>query len=232
MLQSWTAFRRFQVLPRLALVKPLTLACVAGALALSLAAGPAQAADDDDELPELQFLKRMFGIQDQGPIEYRERSPLVVPPTRNLPSPETVAAESNPAWPQDATKTPKKKKEQKLSITDRQISDQGKPISPYELDKGRKAGAGLTPTSASAANDRGAPLPPDQLGYKGGLFGGLFKDQNKDEVTTFPGEAPRTSLTAPPAGYMTPSPNYPYGLSAKKEAPKPFKLEDRGTEQR
>lgn len=227
MLQSWTAFRHFP-----ALIRSLTLACVAGALALSLAAGPALAADDEEELPELQFLKRMFGITDPGPIEYRERSPLVVPPTRNLPSPEQVSAESNPAWPQDATRSPKKKKEQKVSVTDKQVNDAGRPISPYDLDKGRKAGAGLSPTSAAAANERGAPLPPDQLGYKGGLFGGLFKDQNKDEVATFTGEAPRTNLTAPPTGYMTPSPNYPYGLSAKKEAPKPFKLEDRGTEQR
>ena len=64
------------------------------------------------------------------------------------------------------------------------------------------------------------------------MFGGLFKDQDKDETVAFPGEGPRTTLTAPPTGYMTPSPNYPYGLSAKKEAPKPYKLEDRGTEQR
>jgi hypothetical protein len=28
---------------------------------------------------------------------------------------------------------------------------------------------------------------------------------------------------------MTPSPNHPYGLGVKKEAPKPYKLEDRGT---
>jgi hypothetical protein len=229
MLQSWTAFRHSQVLLVHVLLKRLTLACCAGALAFSLGGFPAHAADDEETLPELEFLKKMFGIQDQGPIEYRERSPLVVPPTRNLPSPETVAAESNPAWPQDATKTPKKKKEQKLSVTDQQIA--GKPISPYELDKGRKAGAGLTPTT-SDRGDRGAPLSPSELGYKGGLFGGLFKDQNKDEVVTFTGEAPRTSLTEPPTGYMTPSPNYPYGLSAKKEAPKPFKLEDRGTEQR
>ena len=62
------------------------------------------------------------------------------------------------------------------------------------------------------------------------MFGGLFKDQDKGEMATFTGEAPRTNLTAPPTGYMTPSPNHPYGLSAKKEAPKPFKLEDRGTE--
>ncbi|MBZ0147534.1 MAG: hypothetical protein K8F62_08340 [Pseudorhodoplanes sp.] len=230
MLQSWTAFRHFQVLSRPALVKRLTVACFAGALALSLGGFPAYAADDEEEPFELQFLKKMFGITDQAPIEYRERSPLVVPPTRDLPSPETVSAESNPAWPQDAAKTPKKKKEQKLSVTDQQIA--GNPISPYELDKGRKAGAGLTPTSPSAANDRGAPLSPSELGYKGGLFGGLFKDQDKGEVATFPGEAPRTTLTSPPTGYMTPSPNQPYGLSAKKEAPKPYKLEDRGTEQR
>lgn len=206
------------------------IACFAGALAFSLCGGaPAHAADDDDEAFELQFLKKMFGIQNEAPIEYRERAPLVVPPTRNLPSPEAVSAEANPAWPKDADKTPTKKKA-RLSVTDGEMA--GKPISPYELDKGRKAGAGLTPTSPSAANDRGAPLSPSELGYKGGLFGGLFKDQDKGEVAQFPGEAPRTTLTAPPTGYMTPSPNYPYGLSAKKEAPKPYKLEDRGTEQR
>ena len=232
MLQPCTAFRHSQDVPAPALIKRLALACCAGALALSLLGGPACAADDDEEPFELQFLKRMFGITDQAPIEYRERSPLVVPPNRNLPSPETVAADSNPAWPQDATKTPKKKKEQKLSVTDKQMTDQGKPISPYELDKGRRAGAGLSPTPTTGRDERGAPLPPSELGYKGGLFGGLFKDQDKGETATFSGEAPRTTLTAPPTGYMTPSPNQPYGLSAKKEAPKPFKLEDRGTEQR
>lgn len=224
MLQCFTAFRHTPFLRR------LSLACIAGALALSLGGNaPAYAADDEEEAFELQFLKKMFGIQNEAPIEYRERAPLVVPPTRNLPSPEQVAAETNPAWPKDADKTVKKKKAG-LSVTDADFA--GKPISPYEMDKGRKAGAGLAPTSASAANDRGAPLSPSELGYKGGLFGGLFKDQDKGEVVSFPGEAPRTNLTAPPTGYMTPSPNFPYGLSAKKEAPKPYKLEDRGTEQR
>jgi len=204
-------------------------ACFAGALALSFGGAPAFAADDDDDAYELQFLKKMFGIQDQQAIEYRERAPLVVPPNRNLPSPEAVAAESNPAWPKDADKTPKKKKAA-MSATDADVS--GRPISQYEMQKGRKAGAGLTPTAASAANDRGNPISPSELGYKGGLFGSIFQDQDKGEVAQFTGEAPRTSLTAPPTGYLTPSPNFPYGLSAKKEAPKPFKLEDRGTEQR
>jgi hypothetical protein len=226
MLQSWTVRN-----PR-ALLKRLTLAAFAGALALSFAGVPASAADDDDDAPEVTFIKKMFGITDQPTIDYRERSPLVVPPTRNLPAPESVAAEtSNPAWPQDASRV-KKKKERKVSVTDQQINDQGRPLSPYELDKGRRAGAGLSPTATTGRDERGAPLSPSELGYKGGVFDTLFKNTNKDDVATFTGEPPRTTLTAPPTGYMTPSPNYPYGLSAKKEAPKPFKLEDRGTEMR
>src|SRR5258705_7059999 len=73
MLQSWTAFRHSHTVLRRTM-----LACCAGLLALSLGGGPAYAADDeDDTLPELLFLKKMFGITDEAPIDYRERSPLV-----------------------------------------------------------------------------------------------------------------------------------------------------------
>lgn len=227
MLQSCPAPRHSRVFSGPALIKRLTVACFAAALMVSLGSGtPAYAADDDEEAYELQFLKKMFGIKEQAPIEYRERSPLVVPPTRNLPSPEAVSAESNPNWPKDPEKQPKKKS-QKLSVTDSQIENTR--MSPYEVDKGRKAGAGLSPTPSG---DGGKVLSPGELGYKGGLFSGLLKNTDKDEVAVFEGEGPRTTLTAPPTGYMTPSPNQPYGLGAKKEAPKPYKLEDRGTEQR
>jgi hypothetical protein len=222
MQQSWTALRN-----PYALIKRLTIACFAGALMVSLGGSTSTyAADDEEEAPEITFFKKMFGITDQAAIDYRERSPLVVPPTRNLPSPEAVAAEANPNWPKDPEKQPKKKS-QKVSVTDQQIEKNR--LSPYELEKGRKAGAGLSP---STSDDGGKPLSPSEMGYKGGLFSGLLKDQNKGEVAVFEGEGPRTTLTAPPTGYMTPSSNQPYGLGVKKEAPKPFKLEDRGTEQR
>ena len=40
--------------------------------------------------------------RDGSGIEYRERSPLVVPPSRNLPQPRSeTAATENPAWPND-----------------------------------------------------------------------------------------------------------------------------------
>jgi hypothetical protein len=38
----------------------------------------------------------------------------------------------------------------------------------------------------------------------------------KDEQAQFVREPDRTSLTQPPAGYQTPSPNYPYGIGETK----------------
>ena len=97
----------------------------AGAVALALALGLsgvglsavgwsthafAQNADDDENVPLdtkmlRQFLKdlglRRDGESDVG-IDYRERAPLVVPPSRNLPKPQNEAAVTNsPAWPTD-----------------------------------------------------------------------------------------------------------------------------------
>jgi hypothetical protein len=42
----------------------------------------------------------------------------------------------------------------------------------------------------------------------------------KEESAKFTGEPPRTSLTDPPPGYQTPSPDQPYGLG-KAAPPKP-----------
>jgi len=47
------------------------------------------------------------------------------------------------------------------------------------------------------------------------MFGG-----KKEETAKFTGEPPRSSLTDPPPGYQTPSPDQPYGLG-KAGPPKP-----------
>src|SRR5258705_3294994 len=57
-----------------------------------------------------------------------------------------------------------------------------------------------------------AILSPSQLGYSGG-FSGLFGG-NKAETAPFKGEPTRDSLTQPPVGYQTPSPNFAYGTRA------------------
>ena len=86
-------------------------AAVELALALAWSAGSARAEDanDDENVPLdtklfRQFMKDLgLSRSGDGMIEYRERAPLVVPPSRNLPPPrgeEEVAAKT-PAWPKD-----------------------------------------------------------------------------------------------------------------------------------
>ena len=68
--------------------------------------------------------------------------------------------------------------------------------------------------------DEPRTLQPSELGYFGGLFSnfGSFGGQ-KEETRTFTREPPRSSLTAPPAGYQTPSTEQPYGISPKTLRP-------------
>ena len=61
-----------------------------------------------------------------------------------------------------------------------------------------------------------AILSPSQLGYEGGLSG-LFGG-SKTESAPFKGEPTRDTLTMPPPGYQTPSPNFAYGTGGPKES--------------
>jgi hypothetical protein len=105
---------------------------------------------------------------------------------------------------------------------------EGRPLPRSELDRGRGGGRG----QASNTPEEGArPMKPSELGSKGflgGLFSGGFG--NKTETTEFTGEPVRESLTAPPTGYQTPSPNHPYGVGPWTPEPaKPARIEDRAS---
>src|SRR5688572_5014161 len=87
----------------------LKLAVAVLGIGLVMTAGAARAADDDedDKTFEEKIIENiMAGIggtnmENRG-IEYRERSPLVVPPKLNLPPPASAAAEAPVAnWPKD-----------------------------------------------------------------------------------------------------------------------------------
>src|SRR6266550_5158340 len=92
-----------------ALRRTLRLAVVAVGVGLVLTAGAARAEDDDEDdktFEEKIIEGLMAGIggtnmENRG-IEYRERSPLVVPPKRDLRPPEQVKSEiKDPNWPKD-----------------------------------------------------------------------------------------------------------------------------------
>jgi len=70
-------------------------------------------------------------------------------------------------------------------------------------------------------------MRPSELGSKS-FFSDIFSTfSDKGETGTFNGEPARESLTAPPAGYQTPSPAQPYGLAPKKAKAKAATVEDR-----
>jgi hypothetical protein len=65
----------------------------------------ARAGDDDDSPSVMGKIMETFGLRDPkgsyAGIDYNERSPLVVPPTRDLPPPEASTAPPAPNWPKD-----------------------------------------------------------------------------------------------------------------------------------
>ena len=60
------------------------------------------------------------------------------------------------------------------------------------------------------------PLQPN-INHKSGMFGG-----SKTETAPFKGEPTRDSLTQPPTGYQTPSPNFAYGTGPKESLNKEY----------
>jgi len=218
----------------IALTRTVRLSAVALGIGLLVASGAARAQDDedDDKTFEEKIIEGvMKGIgatnMENSGIDYRERSPLVVPPKLDLPPPATAKQEATvPNWPKDpdearrkalAEKRKKDKKDTRDAVAVQR--DQTRPLSPSELNVARTTptgGAGNHASDSEAPGTGGNPLSPDQLGFNGRLsnfFGG-----SKTEKTDFKGEPTRESLTEPPPGYQTPSPNYVYGTGKQMES--------------
>jgi hypothetical protein len=224
------------------------------ALGLALAAAvltaspKAFAADDKEEAPAwdtkiLRGLLEGIGLQrDEKVINYQERAPLVIPPSKTLPPPERSDAliANNPAWPKDPDVLRAKQDERERNAfvsADESLRHEQRPLSPSEMMPGanarttkRVARTTQQAGSSSENSDTGQRLTPSQLGNTGGLFGRMFS-RSDDESARFTGEPPRTALTEPPPGYQTPSPDQPYGMTDRSKAPKaanPYR--DRGLE--
>jgi hypothetical protein len=185
---------------------------------------PARAADDDEPGIDEKIVNSIMtglGFKKDGAAEinYQERGPLVIPNGRELPPPESPDAvtANNPAWPKDPDVTRRKK--QAAMARNRNVSDEREreqnPLRPDQMTPG-----GPAPKRQQARGDNGYdapasgfgnPLTPSQLNApKYGMFSAMF-DNKKDDVEKFTGEPPRASLTDPPVGYQTPSPEQPYG---------------------
>jgi hypothetical protein len=221
-------------------VRALKLAAVMLGVGLVMTVGVARAQDDDDD--DKTFEEKIIGnimagigatnMENRG-IDYRERSPLVVPPKLDLPPPASTAAEVNvPNWPKDPDEARRKKAiAARKKEKPKDIYQAGMPLKPDELNVARTAPgtSGGTRDSESASPGAGsaAPLSPSQLGFTGGLMG-MFHG-NTSESAPFKEEPTRDSLTQPPPGYQTPSPNYAYGTGPKESLFKGFDPYNQGS---
>jgi hypothetical protein len=215
-----------------ALSRVLRLAVVALGVGLVMTAGAARAEDDDedDKTFEEKIIEGiMAGIggtnmENRG-IDYRERSPLVVPPKIDLPPPASASTEVKVGnWPKDPDEARRKAAIAARKKQNKDPREASRILTPSELNQ-RGPKASSTADSDSVTQPGGNPganavLSPSQLGYTGG-FSGLFGG-NKAETAPFKGEPTRESLTQPPVGYQTPSPGYAYGTGPKESLNKEY----------
>ncbi|MGN6571861.1 MAG: hypothetical protein ACTHLO_10640 [Pseudolabrys sp.] len=196
-----------------------------------VASAPARAADDnDDDTPiDTKILRGILegiGLERDGKntIDYHERPPLVIPGSKALPAPQSSDAviANTPAWPKDpdVARARQARIDAKKGVHSEEIDAWGRPLSPAEMMPGGDRGrTGPAPKIVNPAGADGTRLSADELGYRGGLFGSMFGGKQERSVR-FTGEPARTSLTQPPSGYQTPSPDQPYGEGKSDSAPK------------
>jgi len=177
----------------------------------------AQQADEDEDTFEQKIIKNILGGMGvdvgRAGIDYRERSPLVIPPSLDLPPPQAAGfAAGNPAWPRE----PEKRKTATKRTNVRASGDDPgttSVLNPDELNRGiaPRRGAASNPLESNAMSDdaSGRPMTPGQL-KTGSIFTwDNVMGRNRD-TATFTGEPARSSLTMPPPGYQTPASSQPY----------------------
>jgi hypothetical protein len=206
----------------------VALAAGFAALVVCAYASAARAGDSDSDVQGQEsftdkFL-RTLGVNNPGSTEYEinysERSPLVVPPNRTLPPPVTVTTPA-PNWPKDPDVAKRKANK-----------NDDKPVI-QQYDRAAEADRALRPDELNRVSQDprsvAAPGTPEQSEPvnkpKKSIFSlDFFK---KEQYATFTGEPPRSTLTDPPPGYLTPSPDQPYGIAPENKPYVPKTLGER-----
>ena len=201
------------------------MACACGVLLAMAGAmtvrAQTQADDEEEDTFEQKIIKNILGGMgvDVGRpgIDYRERSPLVIPPTLDLPPPETAGLSNNPAWPREQQQ---RKPAQKRVNARATTEDPGTTsvLTPEEMRRGvtaRRSTSDPRESNALSEDASGRPMRPNQLGGGSIFTWGNLMGTNRDQAT-FTGEPSRGALTQPPPGYQTPSSNYPYAAGEDK----------------
>jgi hypothetical protein len=166
------------------------------------------------QAPEMALFREMTGgllsRDEEAPIEYQPRAPLVMPPTaEQLPPPVETAAASDPAWPHDPDQNPSGPRE----FGDDNPTDD---INPDEYRRLRPL-AGVLPNQQQQR-------PPSEA--RGRLSENYALVHSRRERQAFQqalaeaegyGRTERRYLTDPPSAYREPAPTAPSSFDDVKE---------------
>ncbi|MGE3247215.1 MAG: hypothetical protein AB7F96_07125 [Beijerinckiaceae bacterium] len=205
-----------------------TLMAMGAVAAMGLASVPARALDDDGHQSIFQTFTGLLGTQigipgvggsdkQDAPIHYRERAPLVLPPSNSLRSPMPSVRQRNAAWPKDPDVERARRAAAPRGIVPR--DDAGNEIltPQYLRNTGRLSRNTSRDPYAEQCDMSRDPLatPCNVKDMWSVLKNNKLKDGPKDLVAGQ--EPPRRNLTDPPTGYRTPSRKVKYTFEPVKD---------------
>jgi hypothetical protein len=172
-----------------------TLILSLAALAIATLATPANAQDSS--------IFQLFGLggEDKPEIDYRERAPLVVPPTMTLPEPAEFSASEQANWPKDPDALRRKRIAANKAKPQRQLTGPEAQLQFIRQEQAKKA--------RKVAQGKGK-----QGGLDCVIFGGCVEPDAPPQgvageqlsATLANGEPRRRYLTDPPVGVRAPAP--------------------------
>ncbi|WP_439497121.1 hypothetical protein [Bosea sp. (in: a-proteobacteria)] len=159
-----------------------------------------------------KVLRSMGVMPGEGPdIEYRQRPPLVVPPSSALPRPQDPASERTAAWPNDPDVAARRAAAEDtfLPATRREKyrENQRPLLSQEEIRRGRLPGQGSGPGPSRGSDTYEENIGPIRVGKE------LASRQSADDTSklVYGSEPQRRHLSDPPTGYRLPAGSAPLG---------------------
>lgn len=182
-----------------------TVLSMGAALAFAFSAAPAMADDEESFQGTLNTLLGFVGAapeKDKTPIDYRERAPLVIPPSRGattLPAPQAPGSRRNAQWPNDPDVAARRAAaaDARRPVNHNNAVVSGGALSQDELRRGKiDQGPQDTRSNCSALSNN-----PDCLYAPWSVLAVKKEGSDASDTVVAGQEPPRRYLTDPPSGY-------------------------------